>query len=300
MEADPYRPTRSQIEFVRQQLGTSEEALKSDVTALREWLRDQPHLPTDGMDDDRLERLHIIYKCKIERTKKALDAYFSLKNVFPELLLNRDPLDSNIRQSTETVMFYGIPQLTPDGFRVTTIVFMPPTKEIDVAAICKHVIIATETMLALDYALGNILIVDLKHLAMSHILAFGSSLARKTVSIYTTIYNRSVKRIHLVNAPALVDKLVAVVKVLMPAKLVKRILIHRAGKDTLLDHVPREFVPNELGGSAGTSEELFELSLATMAGIREWLVRQDEMVSDESRRPRRQPGFSLLRKLDVD
>ncbi|XP_047116090.1 uncharacterized protein LOC124796048 [Schistocerca piceifrons] len=263
MEADPYRPTRSQIEFVRQQLGTSEEALKSDVTALREWLRDQPHLPADGMDDDRLERLHIIYKCKIERTKKALDAYFSLKNVFPELLLNRDPLDNNIRQSTETVMFYGIPQLTPDGFRVTTIVFMPPTKEIDVAAICKHVIIATETMLALDYALGNILIVDLKHLAMSHILAFGSSLARKTVSIYT-------------------------------------ILIHRAGKDTLFDHVSREFVPDELGGTAGTSEELFELSLATMAGIREWLVRQDEMVSDESRRPRRQPGFSLLRKLDVD
>lgn len=46
-----------------------------------------------------IENTYINNKCSIERSKQSIDAYFSLKNKFPEYFLNRDPLDKDIQEN---------------------------------------------------------------------------------------------------------------------------------------------------------------------------------------------------------
>lgn len=54
-------------------------------------------------DNDILERMYINCKCSIERTKTALDMYFSLKTKLPEVMSARDPLGSDIQKVMDIV-----------------------------------------------------------------------------------------------------------------------------------------------------------------------------------------------------
>ncbi|PSN57140.1 hypothetical protein C0J52_01303 [Blattella germanica] len=82
--------SNDEITAVRNEFGLDERRVKEALKSLRSWLSMQSHLP-QNVDDGRLERWLIRCKNSMEKTKTSLDMYYTLKNVVPDILCNRDP-----------------------------------------------------------------------------------------------------------------------------------------------------------------------------------------------------------------
>lgn len=104
------QPSGDMSAKIRQELREPEsvDAIEKDVLAIREWLARQPHLPKDmGMyieqmsftilidikyptDDQRLKTFLRGCKFSLEKVKKKLDMYYTMRNAVPEFFANRD------------------------------------------------------------------------------------------------------------------------------------------------------------------------------------------------------------------
>lgn len=85
------QPTPQQRVNIREELREPEnpEEIERDIKLLREWLDTQPHLPKD-MDDGRLRTFLRGCKFSLEKVKKKLDMYYTMRNAIPEFFSNRD------------------------------------------------------------------------------------------------------------------------------------------------------------------------------------------------------------------
>ncbi|XP_049788430.1 retinol-binding protein pinta-like isoform X1 [Schistocerca cancellata] len=277
--------TREQVETIRKSLGTDEEDIKRTVASVRDWLRKQPHLP-DEIEDDRIERMYINCKCNVERVKKGLDAYFSHKTRHPEIMMNRDPRGPDVVTTIEHVKVVTMPRLTDHLYRVHIFGDTDPDPVwVSWPNYGKVVSINLDMMLFNDYSLGDIVIVDLKNLTAGHALRTDINIIRAIEFGYKTAYCRSLKALHLINADKVIDFTMKILRSALSKKLQKRTHIHLPGSKTLFDHVAKEYLPDELGGTAGPIDKLAYEFIRRAEEKREWLLEQDRYTSDESKRP---------------
>lgn len=85
------QPTPQQRISIREELREPENQsdIDRDIKLIREWLDTQPHLPKD-MDDGRLATFLRGCKFSLEKVKKKLDMYYTMRNAVPEFFANRD------------------------------------------------------------------------------------------------------------------------------------------------------------------------------------------------------------------
>ena len=85
------QPTADMRVTIRQELREPEnpQDIERDVALIREWLETQPHLPKD-MDDQRLKTFLRGCKFSMEKVKRKLDMYYTMRNAVPEFFANRD------------------------------------------------------------------------------------------------------------------------------------------------------------------------------------------------------------------
>ncbi|KAF4523852.1 hypothetical protein B566_EDAN012553 [Ephemera danica] len=93
------------------------ERLAKDIEAMREWLKKQPHI-LDKPDDQMLTAFLRGCKFSLERTKKKLDMYYTVRTALPEFFKNRDLHSKKIREILELGTFVPLPELDDEGRRV--------------------------------------------------------------------------------------------------------------------------------------------------------------------------------------
>lgn len=76
---------------VEEEFKKNPELKESDLEALREWCKKQPHLPKIA-DIDLILFLHSNYY-SMEPTKKTIDNYYTMRTHVPEFFTNRDILN---------------------------------------------------------------------------------------------------------------------------------------------------------------------------------------------------------------
>ncbi|XP_047115459.1 clavesin-1-like [Schistocerca piceifrons] len=296
--------TPEEVAYVRKQLGTNEDDIKTAVTSLREWLRMQPHLP-DAVDDALSERMYINSKCSMEKVKLGLDAYFSLKHRFPELLMNRDIGGSDFQLATKHFKMMVMPRLTKDAYRVSIWTAMDEDSSNLVWPLYGNILTGgLEIMLVEDYCLGDVVIFDLANVNAGHIVRTDINFIRNLELCYKTAYRRRLKGLHLVNASKIIHSVMKIAKMALSEKLQKRVFVHLPGSTTLFDEVQPDCVPDELGGTAGPVDN-FAYKLLEKVD-REWLLEKDKYKSDESKRPAKDHDGDIygiagsFKKLSVD
>lgn len=77
-------------------LNETPERLASDLSSLKEWIRQSPHLRV-RTDDQFLVTFLRGCKYNLEKVKQKFDLYHTVRSFMPEVMMNRDPLDERLQ-----------------------------------------------------------------------------------------------------------------------------------------------------------------------------------------------------------
>lgn len=103
-----------------------------------------------------------------------------------------------------------------------------------------------------SYADGEVIIFDVKGLSAKHLTRFGLSSLKCYLKYMISAHPIRIKQIHVLNSHAILDKLMIILRPFLGAKAMKVIHFHVPNSSTLYDFVPRDVLPDELGGTIGT------------------------------------------------
>lgn len=300
-------PSDEVIGAVRAEFGLDQHGINDAVCSLKTWLSMQPHLP-NNVDDGRLERWLIRCKNSLEKTKTSIDMYYTLKNMMPEILCDRDPAKPWFKQIVTIGYGCPLPRLTSDNCRVILMGLQPSNPDIlNMNDILKFQFMIQDIRMCEDYSASDIYIMDYSNFTMGHVTKITFTIIKKMEVCAMKGFNMRIKEIHLINVPAFAEMLVNLIKSVLKEKIASRIHVHSKGFSSLHERVSTEILPTEYGGQSGPIMEHWSAWVKKLESYRDWFVEQEKFKSDESKRIGKTVTSSDLfgfegsfRKLNVD
>jgi len=275
---------------IRVELNEDETTRDKDLQHIKDWLKRQPHLPK--FEDDQII-MTFLRGCKfsLEKTKRKLDMYFTMRAAVPEFFANRDPTRPEIKQVLDVAHIPPLPGLPPNGRRVILMRGIEPDAMIpSVTEGMKTVLMIGDIRLReeLTGVAGDVYIFDASiatptHFA-SHFAKFTPTLIKKFLICVQEAYPVKLKEVHVINVSPLVDTIINFVKPFLKDKIRNRIHVH-PDMDSLYKFVPQDILPAEYGGNAGPIGELNKQWLEKLISYRDWFLEQENVKADESKRP---------------
>lgn len=282
------QPTPAQRVSIREELREPENPadIERDVALIREWLQTQPHLPKD-MDDGRLRTFLRGCKFSLEKVKRKLDMYYTMRNAVPEFFSDRDIAKDNLSIVLDYVHCPTLPGLTPNGRRITFIRaidcdFQPHqvNDAMKVALMIGDVRLLEESV----GIAGDIFILDAAVATPTNFAKFSPSVVKKFLIAVQEAYPVKVKEVHVINVSPVIDTIMNFVKPFVSEKIRNRITFH-SNVESLYKVIPKELLPNEYGGSIGSITELNQQWKQKLAEYTPWFKEQENSKADESLRP---------------
>ncbi|XP_054286488.1 alpha-tocopherol transfer protein-like [Macrosteles quadrilineatus] len=272
---------------VYREYGMTSRGVSQDITALKEWLAKQPHLPIIRGEhvDQWLENYLISSKNSLQRAKEGLDCYFSVRTIIPEVFTLRDPLLPAVQKSFEVMGVIILPKLTPEGRRVIMFSHLTPSAdEFDATVMLKRISMMMDVMLqeGVDYT-GMDVLVDTKNVVFGHLARYNASILSRTFKLGWKGYPLRVNKIHVVNPWPMVETGIALFTSFMTNKLKSRIVVHRSVKD-LHRLIPKNVLPADVGGEEPSIAELNNKWKQKIEEYREWFISNEKIKSDEAKR----------------
>lgn len=278
-------------EKLYQELGMTKAGAEQDVQTIKAWLLKQPHLPTIRSEwlsvqvDDWLETYLILCKNSIERTKEALDLYFTTKVLFPEVFGNRDPLAPAFQQSYRTFHLGLGPNVSASGDRLLVFSHTRPTADDfdPIYMMMRGMMMMDIILLEGVHHYGLEIVVDFRNVCFAQLARYNLALTKKILETSMKAYPHRVRRIHLVNPSTLVEYTLSSLKMVLSKKLQDRIVVHKDPAD-LVKAVGSRIVPADFGGDAPTIAQISSFWDEKLLEYRDWFLQTESIKSDESKR----------------
>ncbi|XP_058974602.1 alpha-tocopherol transfer protein [Musca domestica] len=255
--------------------------IESDLNLLQQWFEDHEKLPKK-IDRIYLARFYYRSDKDVEATKQLLLGHYDIRKKNSKIFFNRDPDSQNALNTAEFVHFVTLPGLTPDKSQVKLIKLKSSdTNEVHFAEDLANLIMAhdgaaSDADLMIDdvpyFAESLIQIVDLDgvsmkhmtHVSLSPLLAFSKFMQKYCPVKITTI--------HLINCPAYVNNMFAVVKPMLRKETIDKVHFHVHTVESLFEFVPQDMMPAEYGGKAGSVDDLSEEMQNSLRSKRDYLI----------------------------
>lgn len=187
-----------------------------------------------------------------------------MRNKYPIIFEKRDLLSAELQQALNTFHLYDLPQKTSENHKVSVFrLANDDPQKFDFVHILRMASATLDGRFVRvddgELIDGDFMVFDLKGFSFKHLVKCAANLS--LVSAYMKYVQEAVplKMIgnHFINCSAALLKLVALIKPFM-SKEVKESLHFHSSMETLYEKIPKEVLPNELGGSAGLIQELFD------------------------------------------
>ncbi|KAF7993696.1 hypothetical protein HCN44_010291 [Aphidius gifuensis] len=279
------QPTEEMSKLIRVELNENVATRQNDLEYIKEWLKKQPHLP-DSFDDYRLMTFLRGCKFSLEKCKKKLDMYFTMRGAAPEFFTNRDVTRPEMKELVKMIQIPPLPGLTKNGRRVILMRGLDkdlPTPNVGEAMKLVMMIGDVRLKEELVGVAGDVYILDAAIATPSHFAKFTPSLVKKFLICVQEAYPVKLKEIHIVNVSPIVDSIVNFVKPFLKEKIRNRIFMHSNIK-TLYEYIPQEILPTEYGGNAGTVKEINDTWMKKLEDYTPWFKEQETVVSNEALR----------------
>ncbi|XP_028160431.1 alpha-tocopherol transfer protein-like isoform X2 [Ostrinia furnacalis] len=293
------QPTGEMWKKIRVELNEDVNTRDSDLAAIKEWLRTTPHLP-DEWDNQRLMTFLRGCNFSLEKCKRKLDMYFTMRAACPEFFTNRDITRPELHDLMIRGQGPALPGLTPDGRRV--IIARGLDKGLDthqlndafkIAMMIGDVRLKEE----IEGVAGDIYILDASVVTPSHLGKLSLPSLKKFFICIQEAYPVKLKQIHVVNASPIIDTVVGIVKPFLKEKIRNRIFIH-TDLTTLYEHVPKEILPEEYGGDAGPMDVYNKAWQKKLEEYKDWFLEQESVKANEALRPGKPTNYDELFGID--
>lgn len=108
------------------------------------------------------------------------------------------------------------------------------------------------------WADGEVPIFDMTNITIRHFTRVVFSTMRLFMKYSQEAHPVIVQQIHIVNCSSLLNRVLAIMRPFLKAEVAERIQTHLPNSDTLFKFIPRELLPKEYNGFAGSIEDIRE------------------------------------------
>ncbi|KAL0267089.1 UNVERIFIED_CONTAM: hypothetical protein PYX00_009450 [Menopon gallinae] len=296
-------------------IGETESKLQQYRQLVKDWMKCQPHLPSDKYDEDIIDIFIRGCKFNLERIKYKLDNYFTVRTVSPELFGDWNPCGETLKEAMKNFTVIPLPIPLSSGYRVVLHKYLSADTSTFVYRDIVTLMLMTSDIRLREEPplLGDVFIFDVANFSAGHLTKFSIPVLRKALQCtqvtenFHNRYPQRLKEIHMINAPVVVDKLVNLFKQFMKEKMRNRFHIH-SQHETLYKFVPPSHLPKDYGGELESLGEFQSRWQEKLASYKTYFLQQANIKSDETKRKENSNGSAgdvygcegAFRKLDVN
>ncbi|XP_059049311.1 alpha-tocopherol transfer protein-like [Achroia grisella] len=284
---------------IREELNENVNTRDQDLATIKEWLRKQPHLPDEWHDQCLMSFLRGS-NFSLEKCKKKLDMYFTMRTACPEFFTQRDVTRPDLKDLLSRGQGPTLPGLTPKGYRV--ILARALDKTLDPSHlnnVFKLAMMMGDIRLneELEGVAGDVYVLDASILAPSHLGKISPGAIKRFLICIQEAYPVKLKEVHVVNVSPLVDAVLSMVKPFLKEKIKKRIFIHH-DLETLYEYVPKDILPVEFGGTSGHIDEIQKAWEKKLGEYKDWFLAEESVIANEALRPGTPTNYDELFGID--
>ena len=258
------------LEAARTKYKADEGQIMHDVKDIKEWIKKNPHLENIRQDDIFLR--YFLHGCgySLEKTKKRLDLFFSVKTTLPAWFDNWGTEERVVQEILSAGVFLPLPGYDKQGravFLVRYGAIKPATMRVDD--------IYKVTIMLLELALegntqagvhGLAIINDVSGVTASHVAMMTSATMKKHIVVFQEAYPMENQTLidssvmHFLNMPKIVETVFNLLLSQSKEMYKKMNQVHPKGDNSLLlDNVGHQILPTEYGGENNNIQVSFIL-----------------------------------------
>ncbi|KAJ3624276.1 hypothetical protein MTP99_017914 [Tenebrio molitor] len=282
---------------------TTAQRVDKDIEIIREWLKVQPHLP-EVMDDVKIKNFLNLSKFSIEKTKKKIDMYYTIRSVIPDLFEKSNPKLRHMQRLLD-MTYCCTPLEAVNGIHRVHILKAKAPNTFNPRDLVMYFFNIFEVRLYEDFMTDDIFIFDMDNLTFNDMNKFTPSLVAKSMAVYKKVYSLRLKNIYYLNSPSYVSILLSILKAVVKEKIFHRIQVHQDA-EVMKQIFSKDTLPKDYGGEGPSLEDLNEMTKRKVVQYQERFDRLDTLRVNENLRPEEFNNDEILgfygnfKKLDVD
>ncbi|XP_030757101.1 retinaldehyde-binding protein 1-like [Sitophilus oryzae] len=267
------------------------EGKKKDVQKIKSWMMTQPHLP-EVHEEFIYLFLHACHYVH-ERTKSAIETWFTIRAIHPNIFSNRDPMEPKMKNLIDMGYLLRLPKTTPEGYRVLMYAVRDPDPtKMNFNDVVKGFCMYNDCVLSEDgLQEGYVIIFDMKDVSIGHLARVSLPALKCFLWYIQDAHPARIKSIHVLNTATWIHHVMRLVVPLVRSELLNLVKFHKGG---LPEKFPTELLPMDYGGEAPTVEELDRTTKALLDKYSSWLIESSLLVADESKRPKKGSWWGLF------
>ncbi|KAF5271381.1 hypothetical protein FQA39_LY08179 [Lamprigera yunnana] len=289
------------------ELNENVNTIQDDIKHIKEWLKQQPHLEFNPDDQVILNFLRGS-KYSLQKTKKKLDMFYTMKTLLPEFYKNRDPLSSELHYILQQGLCLPLPKHDTNPQVIYVRLSVNDVSKIKFSDVLKVALMIIDILLKDDdnfIISGQCGFIDFANATMNHVVNLDLGVCKKAFECLHYAYPTRPKGGYFINTPTYFEKIVDLVKLWFPKKIAERVFIFNTNNvHQLYEYVPLTSIPKECGGDGPTLDELTGYWLDKVTSYRNWFLDDEKICSNESKRiidnGTLPELFNSFRKLDID
>ncbi|KAF5287382.1 hypothetical protein FQA39_LY15920 [Lamprigera yunnana] len=261
--------------------------IKEDVEKIRQWLTKQPHLKV-RFDDDQIVAFLRGCKYSLQKTKRKIDFYFTIRTLVPEIFCDRDPFEEAIQKIINAGCILPLPK--PEnkyGARIIMWYMRNANPEsMPYVNLCLVFFMILDILLKEDDAAiisGIVLWTEAAHYSEKYIPQTTPTAIKKYATCMEKAYPLRVKAFYVTNLPVYFEIIFNVVKSFSKSKIAQRMFVFSDIK-SFYQGLPQNLLPKEFGGENGSIETITKEWKKKLESYRNWFLENRDYKSNESLR----------------
>lgn len=222
------RPLNSNLKLIAyEELNEDPEKIQENLDALREWLRKSLHIKARTNNQFLVTFLRGC-KYSLDRTKKKIDMYYTLRTHIPELIKDRDPLD---RRTSEIIKLgVGLPLPVTESPGSPRIMLIRPgafdANKYTIPEVMRVNTMVNDILMIEDDNMvvsGQVGVVDLANVTFAHLVQIQPAFMKKMTMLWQEATPIRQKGFHYINIPRGFEQVFNLLKSFMNEKMKSRV-----------------------------------------------------------------------------